>query len=332
MALPASNFIPQYGPPMRLVRKPIKLNESEFLVTGARLVYKFNTMYDTWAYIYFSWTDILSRVSEIAVDPSNYTIYAFQPNSIKTLDLRTGTEKYICSMQCTYNCPVFHENAIYFINDRSTKKLDFGTRDIVEYTSNYEPRDIPMMTYFTEYLPKTNSILSVSCTEVISGWLNDTGKVHLYSLDTHEKHELCEDILHSDLSNSYAVDKHGEYLFVISGVAETTDDGRNFIRIQSLKNSKISSCAFTTPQKCFTHHIICVGYTTYQIYLLTSGFLQLCWKSRAFDHMPDYPEDIAGLISSFISIEYIHLFTIDPHNHWKINIDCIINSSYPINA
>ena len=130
----------------------------------------------------------------------------------------------------------------------------------------------------------------------------------------------------------YAVNKTEEFLFILGGEQVLFDGSLqelNIITIYDIQQDRFMECTLECPFKG-DMHAICMG-DDKRDELLVFGFVNDLYQAKEFKNLRKLPVCLINLILKRVNNEYLHILQLSYHDddnqHYKINIDDILNST-----
>ena len=124
-------------------------------------------------------------------------------------------------------------------------------------------------------------------------------------------------------SFGYVKTNDDKYLIIFGGIDECNYFLDN-IYILDLINMKINECKVKCPVRGEFYAYI--QFDNIENNLIVNGYIRNCWKLKEFKSMINLPDVIIKLIQSYMHYnEIVHLFEQNEGEHYKINIDLILD-------
>lgn len=130
----------------------------------------------------------------------------------------------------------------------------------------------------------------------------------------------------------YAETSDGKFIFICGGFNKhwSLRHGKILsrdIHVFDIEQRKIFKTMLTLPPGMSgSLHAICMK-TKESDKLLVNGFVNNCYKKSQFSDMRQLPHYLIQIIDFYFENEYLHALNVDGRGeHWKININCVINS------
>ena len=313
-------------------------------------IHKYDQVSDKWTKSSYVVRSDWKRGCILTIDKHSecFYIYSTKGKLFRTdLELTTpelileGIPQYLHPWQMLYidgNIILMAENTKGFkIDSRNDMKLTEITR-----CGNFETIqsiDIYGAPFTSQYIQSQNCILNI-----VAHVFGNT-YIHKYSMINDNVIEtdfaFPDNVEIADDSNSrphpikggkgYVLSKDQKYLIMLGG---GNGFGKNLcddIKVFDVEQNILLECELKCPFKG-AMHAICMG-SDVRDELLVSGYVRELWTSPGFKKMRPFPIALLGVLSPFISIEYVHIVARGYFRkvsvgleHWKISVDGILDS------
>ena len=300
------------------------INKDEFIVCPEKScycegdgIYIFNTRQNAWNKLVSFDSDLELRPFSASYDKENEILFVYEAfGTLTQFDMKTKKLISTSINSVPLSKVIFAEKELHRICGSNSNKHCVWNKELKQFETIHQFDDFDKLyKHNSIYLKSRKSILVFGGKTAFDKY---NKFVYEFSFKSRKWNKLNAKIPSSKLLGRGLIKTRNERFCILLG-----GNGSDTIWIYDVKNKSFRKSNVQCPAKKKVHAAIIDDPESDN--LLTFGFVHDLYKEEEFDDVQKMPSDLVQLIGHWISRQTVYLMEYGSGQHWKINLDHILN-------